>query len=191
MLLQLGAKAVVGIILLILSCCTPSHAGLPKGVSNKFFWMPEKQRNAEFEKYDLDTQYRIYIYGSQQIEPPMIGLAWPLAREGGRIVQPLAAKLESADHDLTIRDIVFVFRVMNDLGTYDVAGDKSLMNKLREKGQRDKGSLLADSNSRYLAGDPGEIAQKVVTIDSSCTGASRGVRLTSQALRSQRRRRLG
>jgi hypothetical protein len=95
--------------------------------------MPEKQRNAEFEKYDLDTQYRIYIYGSQQIEPPMIGLAWPLAREGGRIVQPLAAKLESADHDLTIRDIVFVFRVMNDLGTYDVAGDKSLMNKLREK----------------------------------------------------------
>jgi hypothetical protein len=133
MLLQLVVKAVVGIVLLILSCCTSSHAGLPKGVSNEFFWMPQEQRDAEFEKYDFDNQYRIYIYGSQHIEPPVIALAWPLAREGGRIVQPLEAKLQTADDDLTIRDIIFVFRVMNELGTYDVAGDKSLMEKLRLK----------------------------------------------------------
>jgi hypothetical protein len=126
-------RRLVGILLLILSCCTSSHAGLPKGFSNEFFWMPENQRNAEFEKYDFDTQYKIYIYGTQQIEPPMIGLAWPLARQGARIVQPLEAKLESADDDLTIRDIAFVFRVMSDLGTYDVAGDKPLMEKLRMK----------------------------------------------------------
>jgi hypothetical protein len=95
--------------------------------------MPKEQRDAEFEKYDFDNQFRIYIYGSQHIEPPMIALAWPLAREGGRIVEPLEEKLETADDDLTVRDIAFVFRVMNDLGTYDVAGDKPLMEKLRIK----------------------------------------------------------
>jgi len=120
-------------MLLLLACCTSGQAGLPKGVSNEFFYLPEQKRNAEFERYDFDTQYRIYIYGSQEIEPPVIGLAWPFAREGARIVQPLTSKLKSADDDATIHSIVFVFRVMNDLGTYDVAGDKSLMEELREK----------------------------------------------------------
>jgi hypothetical protein len=134
MLLQLGTKTVVSVIclLLLLSCCTSNHRGLPEGLSNEFFWMPEQQRDAEFEKYDFGAQYRIYIYGCQQIEPPAIGLAWPLARSGGRIVQPLESKLESAD-DPTIRDIVFLFRVMNDLRTHDVAGDKSLMERLGGK----------------------------------------------------------
>lgn len=135
MLQRVAVQAVVGVIsmLLLLSCRTSHHARLPEGFSNEFFWMPEQQRNAEFEKHDFDIQYRIYIYGSQEIEPPVIGLAWQLAWEGGRIVQPLEAKLESADDDLTIRDIILVFRVMNDLRTYNVAGDKSLMEKLREK----------------------------------------------------------
>lgn len=134
MLLQLGAKTLVGMIcVLLLSCCTSNHARLPKGFSDEFFRRPEKQRDADFEKYDFDTQYRIYIYGCQQIEPPMIGLGWQLAREGGRIVQPLEAKLGSTDDDLTIRDIVLIFKAMNVLGTYDVAGDKSLMERLREK----------------------------------------------------------
>lgn len=120
-------------LFLLLSCCAPSQAALPKGVTNEFFWMPPKQRDAAFEKYDFEDQYKIYMYGCQQIEPPTIGLAWPLAREGASIVQPLEAKLRNANDDLTITYIVFVYRVMNDLGTYNVASNKSLMEELREK----------------------------------------------------------
>jgi hypothetical protein len=117
--------AAVCVTLLFFSCTCD---GVPKG----FFLMPPKQQLTEFEKYDFDTQYKIYICG-QQREPPMLELVSPFAREGGRIVPLVKAKLESTDNDSTVDEIVYVFREMNDMGTYDVAGDKSLMEELREK----------------------------------------------------------
>jgi hypothetical protein len=63
----------------------------------------------------------------------MLGLVAPLAREGGRIVPLLKAKLESTNDDSTVEAIIYVFKEMNDLGTYDVAADKSLMEELRLK----------------------------------------------------------
>jgi hypothetical protein len=131
---QVAAKILVGLVFtLLVSCCTLNQPRLPKGFSNEFFWMPENQRDAEFQKQDFDTQYQIYIYGSREIEPPAMGLAWTLAREGGKIVPPLEAKLQAADDDLTIRDILLVFAAMSELETYDVAGNKSLMEELRER----------------------------------------------------------
>jgi len=62
-----------------------------------------------------------------------MGLAWVLAKQGGKIVQPLQAKLEAADDDFTIRDILLVFVAMSQLETYDVAGNKPLMQELLEK----------------------------------------------------------
>jgi len=62
------AKTSVGLIcMLLISACTFNHPRLPEGFSNEFFWMPEDQRDAEFLKQDFDTQYKIYIYGSQEI----------------------------------------------------------------------------------------------------------------------------
>lgn len=134
MLLQVASRTLAGLTcVLLLSCCTFDHPRLPEGFSKEFFWMPGKQRDAEFKKQDFDTQYRIYIYGSQEIEPPAIDLAWTLAQEGGKIVQPLEAKLETVDDDLTIRDILLVFAAMSQLETYDVAGNKALLEELREK----------------------------------------------------------
>ncbi|MGB0060607.1 MAG: hypothetical protein WBP68_10505 [Candidatus Binatus sp.] len=119
--------------MLLISACTFNHPQLPEGFSNKFFWLPTQQRDAEFEKQDFDTQYKLYIYGSQEIEPPEMGLAWVLAKQGGKIVQPLEAKLEAADDDLTIRDILLVFVAMSQLETYDVPANKPLMQELLEK----------------------------------------------------------
>ena len=113
-------------MMLLLFSCTCG------GVPNDFFLMPNEQRDAEFQKYDLETQYKIYICG-QKREPPMLGLASPLAREGGRIVPLLKAKLESADDDSTVQAIVYVFAEMNVQGTYDLGADKSLMEELRLK----------------------------------------------------------
>jgi len=125
--MQIASRTTVclGIMLLLFSCTCG-------GVPNEFFLLPNEQRDAEFQKYDLETQYKIYICG-QKREPPMFGLASPLAREGGRIVPLLKMKLEGTDNDLRIRDIVRLFREMNDLGTYNVAGDKSLMEELQSK----------------------------------------------------------
>jgi hypothetical protein len=125
--MQIASRTTVclGMLLLVFSCTCG-------GVPNEFFLLPNEQRDAEFQKYDLETQYKIYICG-QKREPPMLELSSPFAQEGGRIVPLLKMKLESTDNDLRIRDIVRLFREMNDLGTYNVAGDKSLMEELRSK----------------------------------------------------------
>ena len=130
--MQIASRTTVclGIMLLLFSCTCG-------GVPNEFFLLPNEQRDAEFQKYDLETQYKIYICG-QKREPPMFGLASPLAREGGRIVPLLKAKLESADDDSTVQAIVYVFAEMNVRGTYDLAADKSLMEELRLKVSRVK-----------------------------------------------------
>lgn len=130
--MQIASRTTVflGMVLLLFSCTCG-------GVPNEFFLLPNEQRDAEFQKYDLETQYKIYICG-QKREPPMFGLASPLAREGGRIVPLLKAKLESADDDSTVQAIVYVFAEMNVQGTYDLAADKSLMEELRLKVSRVK-----------------------------------------------------
>src|SRR5260370_186144 len=123
--MQVTARTIacaVSMTLLVISCTCD-------GVPNEFFLMAPKQRDAEFEKYDLETQYKIYIWG-QKGEPPMLGLVAPFASEGGRIVPLLKAKLESTNDDSTVEAIIYVFKEMNDLGTYDVAADKSLMEEL-------------------------------------------------------------
>src|SRR5579863_2539267 len=123
--MQIASRTTIclGMMLLLFSCTCG-------GAPNEFFLMPNEQRDAEFQKYDIETQYKIYICG-QKREPPMFGLAAPLAREGGRIVPLLKAKLESADDDSTVQAIVYVFAEMNVLGTYNLAADKSLMEELR------------------------------------------------------------
>jgi len=116
--------------------------------------MSPTQQEALFEKYDFDTQYQTYIYGNQQIEPPTFYLAKVFAREGSRIVQPLKAKLDRAENEATIRDIVFVFRDMNELGTYDVAADKPLLDELRVK-------VLSMKNSAWRKVCEGELDEIV------------------------------
>jgi hypothetical protein len=131
--MQVASRTIVcavGMTLLFFSCTC-------RGVPNEFFLLPSEQRDAEFQKYDLETQYKINICG-QKREPPMSGLASPLARQGGRIVLFLKAKLENADDDSTVEDIVYVFAEMNVRGTYDLAADKSLMEELRLKVSRVK-----------------------------------------------------
>ncbi len=101
-----------------------------KAVPNKFFDMSTNEQMVEFEKYDFDTQYEIYICSQERVEPPELELATRFAKEGKAIVKPLDAKLAEAEDDYTIRDILYVFSEMSEQGTYDVANDKSLMNKL-------------------------------------------------------------
>jgi hypothetical protein len=120
-------------MLVLFSCSILFHPKPPEGFSYEFFWMPDKQRDAEFLKQDFDTQFKLYIYGSQEIEPPEIGLAYTMATQGGKIVQPLRAKLEATDDDSTILDILEVFKAMSVLESYDVAGNKPLMQELLEK----------------------------------------------------------
>jgi hypothetical protein len=73
-------------------------------------------------------------------------LARPLAKQGASVVKPLESKLRSANYDLTIHDVVHLFRVMSDIGSYDLLDDEQLMDDLRLKV-----SEMKDSAWRIIA----------------------------------------
>ena len=101
-------------------------------VPKKFFSMSSDQQMASLAKYDFETQYSIYILGMRMSEERSF-LPSAFARGGRSIVQPLRAKLAATKDEMIVRDIVAVFAAMNELGTYDVAKDDSLVADLRAK----------------------------------------------------------
>jgi hypothetical protein len=85
-----------------------------------------------FNSLDMETRYRIYICSHQYTHPPLLGLETYFARDV-EAAAFLESKLQQAEHDLTIRDIVDVFVEMSEQNSYDVAGDADLMELLQRK----------------------------------------------------------
>lgn len=98
-----------------------------------FYQKPLKERIAAFESYGLENQYQIFICGNQVIHPPAIYLAEPFAKQGGAVVPLLKLKLEHADDDLTIRDIVLVFAEMHRQRSYDFSKDTGVVKLMTKK----------------------------------------------------------
>lgn len=126
------------IVLIIINagCDFKSDSGLRGECDSwlsSFYEKPMGRRIAEFGSYDLDSQYQIFLCGNQVLHPPAIYLAEPFARKGRVAVPLLKAKLELADDDLTIRDIILVFSEMSRLGSYSVSKDADLMKLIRKK----------------------------------------------------------
>jgi hypothetical protein len=115
-------------------------------LTRTFFRQPVSAQIEKFREYDLAKQYDIYLCGTQSIHPPATYLAEPIARQGGRAVTVLKAKLAEARSDHTIRDLLFVFDQMQALGSYDVHSDQELMKVISDA----EGRLL--ENDRRLKG---------------------------------------
>jgi len=94
---------------------------------------------SDFARFPVDTQYAVYLCGNQIIHPPAMHLATPFAAEGAAIVPLLRQKLSQARDDVTIRDIVRVLTQMQVQKTYDVRGDRQLMELMNSSiaGMRD------------------------------------------------------
>jgi hypothetical protein len=95
-----------------------------------FFGQPPETRLVRFRQYSLDDQYKIFRYGNDVVEPPVLGLAKPIAERGPQVVPFLLTKLDSERDDASIKDIMLVFSVMAASKTYDVKSDGPLMTKL-------------------------------------------------------------
>lgn len=124
-------------------------------LAETFFQKSLKDQMAEFPSYELRNQYAIFICGNQAVHPPAQYLAGAFAQDGPKAVEFLRGKLKNAKGDLTIRDITLVFAEMNRLKTYDVAGDKELINLLTEKINGMKSEWKVESEQLLTEIDPG------------------------------------
>lgn len=122
--------------------CTPTHED-SSGVDcakfdRTFFNKPVAAQATEFRSLEIATQYAVFICGIQLREPPSIYVATFLAKEGESAVDFLKEKLAAARGDLTINDIIIVFRQMSRQETYNVGDDRELMRVIGEAVDRMK-----------------------------------------------------
>ena len=97
------------------------------------FNLPVAEKLAQFERYDLPTQYDAYICGVQVMHPPELELADALAKRGAVAATFLNEKLSRTSSELTTRDLLMVFLRMAKTKTYDVRADQDLLSQLRIK----------------------------------------------------------
>ena len=119
-------------------------------LARTFFQLPHKIQTEEFLRSDLETRYAIYLCGNQYMRPATIYLAEPFARGGKNVADFLQPKLARANDDLTVRDIVRVFREMRRIGTYDVANDRDLMRLISARVESMKVAEWKESVTRMV-----------------------------------------
>jgi hypothetical protein len=61
------------------------------------------------------------------VEPPLLGLAKPIAERGAAAIPFLLKQLNAKSDDTTVRDLLLIFQEMMSLKSYDVKGDTVLM----------------------------------------------------------------
>ena len=98
-----------------------------------FFNKPLGNRLERLRQFPLEDQYRIFRYGNDMIEPPLIDLADPIAEKGAAAVPFLERQLRSSYDDITVRDVLLVFQTMATSKSYAVQNDPSLMDLLNSK----------------------------------------------------------
>lgn len=117
-----------------LACCILFAGCANNKLEREFFFKePAATRMDRLRQYSLDDQYRIFRYGNDRFEPPLTGLAKPIAERGQLAVPFLLEKLDPHADDITVRDVLSLFEAMGALKSYDVKSDARVMDTLRSR----------------------------------------------------------
>lgn len=129
-------STIICTIIFILCGCVSNGDNLKhsKLVSDFYHtYISPSERIKQFKNYSLDEQYELFLFGNQVVHPPATYLATPFAKQGPVIVPFLKTKLESAQKEVTIRDIVAVLSELARLKLYDFSKDHDLMDLLERR----------------------------------------------------------
>ena len=94
---------------------------------------PATTRLDRVRQYSLEDQYRIFRYGNDVVEPPLLGLARPIAERGPTAIPFLRRQLNAEPDDTTVRDLLLIFQDMMFSKSYDVKADADLMGTLETR----------------------------------------------------------
>lgn len=121
-------------------------------IGAQFFEGGFSKRVERLEKYPLDQQYKIFLYGNQVVHPPLTDLAIPLAKRGKPALDYILNELDHSKNDLEFRDSLVVFQTMQWGGHYNVCTDAVAMNKIRGNENKIHDAGWRDVYSQMLGG---------------------------------------
>ena len=128
-------KTVIPKMLSLVACLALWGCSSHKLERKVVFGGPAETRLDRMRQYSLEDQYRIFRYGNDVVEPPLLNLARPIAERGIAAVPFLLKKLNSKSDDevMLTRDILLIFEDMALSKSYDVKADSLVMNTLSAK----------------------------------------------------------
>ena len=91
---------------------------------------PAATRLDRVRQYSLEDQYRVFRYGNDVVEPPLLGLARPIAERGATAIPFLIRQLNAEPDDTTVRDLLLILQEMMFSKSYDVKANAVLMGTL-------------------------------------------------------------
>jgi len=130
----------INISLTLALACVVSLGCQRQNLERDFFDRPAVDRVERLRSYSLEDQYKIFRYGNDRIEPPAIGLAFPIAERGASAVPFIMDQLKVSSDDIAVRDNLLIFEMMQASGSFNVNSDDRLMQMLSAKilGMKDK-----------------------------------------------------
>ena len=132
-------------------CPKPHIDGVDVASAREFYRQPTSVQQRTLRQHSLEDQLGLFFFGNQVRHPPAIYLADCFALNGAPAVELLRSKIEEADSDLMVRDIVTLLATIDEMGQYDVAGDAQLMTALKTRAAQMKDSGWRDLAEEYIA----------------------------------------
>jgi len=116
-----------------LGCIVLLGCSAHKFERNVIFGGPPGTRVERVRQYSLGDQFKIFRYGVESVEPPLMGLADPIAERGVSAVPFLLNQLNSNPDDAITEDVLLIFERMAFSKSYDVKSDAPLMATLEAR----------------------------------------------------------
>jgi hypothetical protein len=146
---EVNARLLLCVVILLSGC--PRVEGVDVSAAREFYRQPTSVQQKTFRQHSLEDQLGLFFFGNQVRHPPAIYLADCFALNGAPAVELLRSKLEVANDDLTVRDIVTLLATIDEMGQYDVAGDDRLMLALKTRAAQMKDKGWRDLAQEYIA----------------------------------------
>jgi len=138
----------LGVVLVVLatSACAADNTSQ---VARDFYRQPVVDRMRTYRSHPIDVQLTLFYYGNQKIHPPAQYLAECFALNGADGVALLRKRLRVEGSDLDTRDTAMLLETMQEMGTYDVLHDSTVMDLLvkrvasmQDPGWKDSASIM-------------------------------------------------
>ncbi|CUV66572.1 hypothetical protein BN3087_910005 [Sulfurovum sp. enrichment culture clone C5] len=121
-------------------------------IREKYYFKHSAQTKRDFQKFDLNKQYAIYICAAD-IHPVIFIFSDDISKNGAKMVPYLKNKLLQANNSIEIKGILEIFYDLKRNKIYDIKNDKKLIkifeHKIHNYNQNNNYLYAKDLNDTY------------------------------------------